>query len=469
MSIGYFRDIIKALNQNMYIPHLNVDFDRSSTRILPKDRERFAQGLINNTTLKILMINIDIDDTIAYGLRNNTSIRSLTINTYNIKTNDDIIPKNTERLKINLHNANIYTPQLISHIAHNPTIVYLIINCGVQNYLYTDDIHHILDIFSINRSIKHLDLRLQDIKLSNLSIQKIMQSGIKELSILYGTTDQLIPTMVYLINNLSSNKNIIKLHIGTHGLMYNSSVAIGDQELAQSFEHLFITNHTLESLTITNNNFTNIIGYGITNGMKKNNSIHYLNLSDNKFSEEIYIQFANLIKYNKMLHTMVLYDSLLGKDNVNIKHQYPYNPEITLNMVEEAFANALIGNKNLVRLEMDAKRFSSGVIFNALQYNHTLEGLSLLHNNFKNNAIDDIINMIVHNYTLKRLILSYGRQHEEDINRVASAIKDNTSILDFDMGFDGMGRAFASPYLKRNKEQQRIIDESMISKLLTNL
>ncbi len=461
MSIGYFKDVISALNKNMNIPNLNMEYSGPEDKITIKVKQGLAEGLANNTTIKKFSLSIDIDDLIAHGLNNNNSIKFLKIKSSQIKTLNNFIPQHLDNLELTVDSQtdNIFMDALTEHLKADLsirkfTVIY-------ANYDSSDD--QIYKYLDKNKNITNLFLIFYDFVLPESFIQKILNSSIISLKIQYQNRE--LDTLMSLIKHLTFNEHIVEFDI--------SSIYILDPEnydnsnLSLLFEQLISKNHTLEILKLRNNYFTNDVGYGIVRGLRKNRSIHTLDLGLNMFSEEIYVEFANMISNNESLGVVKLQLPLVVKD------QSTHDSNITLDMVEKAFASALTTNQNLIELDIVNGKFTTPDIFIALQSNNTLERLNLSRSNFGNNVAIYISEMIKHNRSLRKIDISHGTHMSNDkIVNIIRSIQYNPNIVEFNIessSNDFFLYEYATPYLQRNREQQRITNEPLINKLLSIL
>ncbi len=289
------------------------------------------------------------------------------------------------------------------------------------------------------------------------------------MKITYATRSDNSFPFISLIEHTISNRNIVELNIETEHKPSSHMAGINDDRLALAFEELFTLNSTLKILNLKGNSFKNVVGYGIVEGLKINESLHTLNLDQNMFSEEIYVEIANIVSNNETLYVVKLEAILLDKSDINTT-QHPYDPSITLNMVENAFANALMNNTNLIELEIKNNYFSTGVIFDAMKYNNALRILNLGHNRYGPHVVDKIIDMIKVNTALEVLDLTYGPGQDialDDLNRILTAVQYNPSLITIHIKYGYI--TSSNEYLLRNMERKRATNENLLSKLLTTL
>ncbi len=480
INVRDFRSMIKALMDNMNIPALAFRINTSHEDITFNDKNNFATAITHNTTTNTVNLDIDIDDIIADGLRGNRSIKNLTIHVSNIKTLKSFIPQNLENLYIIVQNSDNnaivhkFVNKFVKHVKSNTTLQKLIIE-DFTNYYYDVNmvLNNVLSIFNNNLSIRYLQISVKNLKFLEHSITSIVNSNISQLHIHYGLWN--VDTYTLLINSLIDNKHITHLSINGHHQTTAHDNGINDDTLSVAFEQLFSKNYTIEHVSF-NQPFKNAIGYGIVKGLEKNRSIRMLDMHGNMFSEEIYVLIANIISHSDVLNVVKLESVLLGRKDIDGAMQSPYHPDITLDMVEEAFAKALINNNSLVVLEIKHNQFTTGSIFDALKHNSSLKTLDLKYNQFKDNVVDHIIDMIVSNTSLTSIDIS-NAPHQylidgENINKILKFIEYHPNIVHFKIGYQ-MRHAnvhnLAYPFLQRNIERQQMTSESLVEKLLTML
>ncbi len=160
MSIDGFREVIDAINDNMDIPYLQINLKlvKYEKQVTAIDKQRLADGLMNNNTIKRLDINIDINDAIAHGMHNNISIIYLRVRTSRIKTSLNLIPQHLLTLEVNLNSSDAKTKNMgpfVTHISTNTTIHELTIVDSSFNNLTYDIPHVLLNVLDANSRDGH--------------------------------------------------------------------------------------------------------------------------------------------------------------------------------------------------------------------------------------------------------------------------------------------------------------------------
>lgn len=160
MSIDGFREVIDAINENMDIPYLpiNLKLVKYEKELTAIDKQRLADGLMNNNTIKRLDINIDINDVIAHGMYNNISIIYLRVRTSRIKTLLNLIPQHLLTLEVNLNSSDAKTKNMgpfVTHLSSNTTIHELTIVDSSFNNLTYDIPHVLLNVLDANSRDGH--------------------------------------------------------------------------------------------------------------------------------------------------------------------------------------------------------------------------------------------------------------------------------------------------------------------------
>ena len=419
LMISEFRKLFKALNSGMAIRRIylsGISTTSYSNIFTPADTELIISALKNTKSLRYLQIAIDYqNEEVFKALSQNTSIKTLIMHIESLPY-VDFIPKNATDLVIL---GNVYTSEFvdrlkaaIENIKHHQSINTLTVRDILGDSDNGNVTNLVLNVFPNDHILTLNLLFTRKLDIDEDSLQRLMASNVTNLSIQYMANGGDMNVVHNIVNGLATNNRIKTFELSTKSV-YGTSLI---NNISDAIANLIRNNVTLNKLNLSGHKFNDETGYKFIDAFTnmRGHALVSLNLSGNAFSEKVFVELAPKIplqlKYLTLNTVGIAGD--LKTDNIGefgeFNARYPKDESYNMYTVEQAFEHIFSSDysdhyrqsNSMMEFSLNNNQFRSGVIFDAIATNQTLIDLSLVYNNYDDEAAEKIVHMIKHNTTL---------------------------------------------------------------------
>ncbi len=437
-KITELRSLFKLLNNGIDIRCItlhNISTKSYGRVFMEKDEILMATALINTNCLEFIELDIDHrNEIIFFGLHHNHSISRLNIEAASIPTTM-FIPKNVSTLTItakNDVNGRPLTIEAITSISENLKIKGVLEKLIIDKDALYDDVHmEALSMLVATNDVQSFKLTCNvGLPMTDHAVSNICSSNLVELEIedfdanIY--TSEIVCKLAY---GLVNNKKLLSISLKPHLAMPMRIPHVGT-----AFAYLMKNNNTLLSLNTSGFIFTDVIGHKMVDALRSNRILKYLDLSKNCFSVDILLMFANVLIHTNLKHVVLDTVGIVvasGCENVSKDNSEENVNDI--NNVEYAFAELFSDHNNLKHdiqhFSLSGNHFSNGHVMRSMIGNITLNTLLLQDNDYDDTVLENIINIVKYNTTLRNFNINGHCMTVTAVRTIIDAIEKYNSTL----------------------------------------
>lgn len=245
-----------------------------------------------------------------------------------------------------------------------------------------------------------------------------------------------------------SNEEIIKfteLHVENQ----KNKFAINQEKILEYFSEAILLNKHLKQLDISDNRLNELLFSKLVFCIKSNFNIKTLNISNNNLGEKSAVFINEILANNFFIENLIMSNIHLKNEGLKtlshslIKNKTLKNIDLSNNFLTcegaEIFKSFLINNTSLIKLNISENNITdekgNNPISEALKYNTNLEEINFGNCDFNEITINELMENLKENFSLRKLILSKNKLNEQAILILWDFLSNNNYYFN-DLQFD---------------------------------